>query len=141
MDVSWWSGAVAYLSRDARPQVALKARLAGAAWEHQHAIFRRKGADGEDEFLEEERDLWEERHHGGFQNRRGNTATKELPDWSAVETPDGTVSFVPPFFAAEVEELPRGAEIEWHAFVGLTEGPIKASYIPPLTRIISTDAN
>jgi diphthine-ammonia ligase len=130
MDVSWWSGAVAYLTRDDRPRIALKARLSGAAWEHQHQISKRKDTGEEDGFLEEERDLWEERHVGGFKNWTGGTEPKELPDWSIVDTQGNTGNFTPPFFAAEVEELPRGAQIEWHAFVGFTKCSIKASHRP-----------
>lgn len=126
MDVAWWSAAVAYLARDTEARIAAKARLAGAAWEHQH---RPKGADD----LEAPRDLWEERHRGGFRSRAAaaaaSAAAKELPDWSVVvgDSDSDVASAAPPFsFAAEVAALPRGAQIEWHAFAGVAGCPVTA---------------
>ncbi|KAH0499419.1 hypothetical protein TgHK011_006617 [Trichoderma gracile] len=46
-----------------------------------------------------------------------------LPDWSvfSLRQQNEPESCVPPFFAAEVEELPRQAMVEWHAHVGLSQ--------------------
>lgn len=126
MNVIWWSSAVAYLRHDTLDKVAIRARIAGLAWSYQH---RKPPSDeAEDADSSSERDLWEERHHGGLENRGGLERVRTLPDWSAVEeTGIDAVDLAPPFFAAEVIELPRGSTVEWHAHLGIAKGPIQLS--------------
>ncbi|KAI9736927.1 MAG: hypothetical protein M1818_005978 [Claussenomyces sp. TS43310] len=126
MNVSWWGSAVAYLSHDSLSNIASKARLVGNAWAHQHHL---SGTGEMDESAgDEERDLWEERYHGGFESRGGDARVKMLPDWSVVQYDQpNTAGFVPPLFAAEVMALPRGSAVEWHAHVGFTSGPVRVS--------------
>jgi diphthine-ammonia ligase len=127
MDVIWWTGAVAYLSRDTIQKISSKAKLAAAAWQYQNFATKPAKDNDDEDITGDERDLWEERHHGGLQNRSGMQTIKQLPDWSAVINGDETSNNTPPFFAAEIEELPRGSSIEWQAFPGLTDGSIKTS--------------
>jgi len=42
-----------------------------------------------------------------------------LPDWELVSILEARKGIAPPFFAVEVEELPRGSGIEWHAHLGV----------------------
>ncbi|TVY47126.1 Diphthine--ammonia ligase [Lachnellula occidentalis] len=111
MSVSWWTSAVAFLPRASDPQHAV---LAGRAWELLH---KRDGEGESDEDEEEERDLWAEQQCVGM---GAKDAKGELPDWDVVRG-EGA----PPFWAVEVEELPRGAEVEWHAHLGVVGGPIQ----------------
>lgn len=120
MDVGWWSSAVAYLSRDATEAISTKARIACRAWTHLHKVPIVADADAD-----EERDLWEEKHHAGMEHMGVSQIEKALPDWTIVE-PKGATQ-VPPVFAAEVEELPRQSAIEWHAHSGVVNGPVKVS--------------
>jgi diphthine-ammonia ligase len=54
--------------------------------------------------------------------RGGSSVQKKLPDWEVVA---GGEREIPPFWAVEVEELPRGSGIEWHAHLGVVAGPVK----------------
>jgi diphthine-ammonia ligase len=51
---------------------------------------------------------------------------KMLPDWDFVEV-GGEEEVVPPFWVVEVEELPRGSAVEWHAQLGVMGGLVKVS--------------
>lgn len=122
-DVISWTAAVAYLSKDSHSKIAIKAKLAGRAWEYAHRGEYSEDQDlTQSELIDGDRDLWEERYNRGYVHKefKKNTA-KMLPDWSIIS---GDTWFAPPFFAAEVEELPRGSDIEWHALLGVTKGPV-----------------
>ena len=123
MDVRWWTSVVAYLPQQADAHAAReKAVLAGEAWRLLHQ------ADEEDEDGDEgesgERDIWEERYNASnlmYSRDGGKGANHELPDWDIVRSETKTP---PPFFAVEVEELPRGSGVEWNAVLGVTGGPV-----------------
>jgi diphthine-ammonia ligase len=80
-------------------------------------------------------DLWDRRFNSQFMTYSGSnekeTFPLPLPDWSVLkgfkEDADTKVPLknkitqVPFYFAAEVEELPRQAGVEWHAHLGLAE--------------------
>jgi diphthine-ammonia ligase len=83
-----------------------------------------KGDESEEE---EARDLWEEKYYAGMEVRGQGKVEKMLPDWEVVEFGGGEGGMVPPFWVAEVEELPRGSEVEWHAQLGVAGGPVKVS--------------
>jgi diphthine-ammonia ligase len=119
MGVVWWTSAVSYIPRSSLSQAAEKGHVAGQAW-----IFRHRQMSPADED-EQERDLWEERHHGGLESRGRNQAARQLPDWEIIDSGSLGTESHPPSFTAEVEELPRGSGIEWHAHVGLSEGPLQ----------------
>ncbi|EQB50523.1 hypothetical protein CGLO_10029 [Colletotrichum gloeosporioides Cg-14] len=125
MKVQLWTSAVAYFPNtpteaDARRQ----AHLAAAAWTGAHA----PGGD-EDEDDESGPDLWDRKYNPQYMSLGGEDAAKEqrLPDWSVVKNEtddeDEAAKPVPPFFAVEVEELPRAAGVEWHAHLGLSRLP------------------
>ncbi|TAQ89561.1 hypothetical protein B7494_g2138 [Chlorociboria aeruginascens] len=98
MDVQWWTSAVAYLPHGPRSTISMKARIAGRSWSLLH------NAEIEDEGDESggEKDLWDEKYNFGMQ-RRGVQDRR----------------------SAEVEELPRGSAIEWHAHLGVANGAVK----------------
>ena len=123
MDVGWWTSVVAYLPRGSVEKVAARAAIASKAWAYLH---RRKSDEEEDLESDEGRDLWEEKYYAGMESRGGLKATKPLPGWSMVESDDET-ALVPPVFAVEVEELPRQSQIEWHAHLGVVNGPVKVN--------------
>jgi len=124
MDVGWWTSAVAYIPRGPTATVAARAVIALKAWTYLH---RRKAE--EEEESDEVRDLWEERHYLGRENRGALNAPKTLPDWSMVQSTDDATALKPPVFAAEVEELPRQSQIEWHAHLGVVNGPVQVSAV------------
>lgn len=136
MDISYWTGAVAYLSKDTFSNVPRKAKLAARAWSKANGgeWHERFGEENSELSDEGEPDLWEEHYHMAFIGREAaRRPGKKLPDWSVVKPEcqkigKGNVVYpkqLPVFFAAEVEELPRDSDIEWHALLGVTHGPIK----------------
>ncbi|TVY57070.1 Diphthine--ammonia ligase [Lachnellula cervina] len=122
MSVSWWTSAVAFLPRaSASASDPQRAVLAGRAW----ALLHERDLNSE-EGEEEERDLWEEKHVVGMERRGAGAARREIPDWEKVTfsgggavKEDGSPTPTPPFWAVEVEELPRGAAVEWYAHIGV----------------------
>lgn len=126
MSVGWWTSAVAFLPRaSASASDPQRAVLAGRAW----ALLHERDLNSEESDEEEERDLWEEKHVVGMERRGAGAARREIPDWEKVRfsgvgpvEEDGTRNThtpTPPFWAVEVEELPRGAAVEWYAHIGV----------------------
>ncbi|KAF4842774.1 Diphthine--ammonia ligase [Colletotrichum siamense] len=125
MKVQLWTSAVAYFPNTPKEADAQRqAHLAAAAWSGAHA----PGGD-EDEDDEGGPDLWDRKYNPQYMSLGGEDAAKEqkLPDWSVVKNEtydeDEAAKPVPPFFAVEVEELPRAAGVEWHAHLGLSRLP------------------
>ncbi|KAF4633031.1 hypothetical protein G7Y89_g5103 [Cudoniella acicularis] len=125
MDVAWWTSAVAYLPRASADTNTSRAAIAGQAWRYLH---RRPIAD-DDLDDGEGRDLWEEKHYAGMENRGGRRLSKMLPDWDVVKPHGDRGEPIPPFFAVEVEELPRKSGVEWHAHLGVVNGPVELHLI------------
>lgn len=121
----WWTSAVAYLPHGPAEAIQKRAQLAGKAWLKIHA----QPSDDEEDGEENMRDLWEEKHYAGMEKRGEDVAVVELPDWEIIEARNSIGMACPPFFAAEAEELPRGSAIEWHAHLGITNGPVKVSVV------------
>ncbi|KAK4128409.1 adenine nucleotide alpha hydrolases-like protein [Parathielavia appendiculata] len=139
---------VAACDRDGgQQQVAMevKARMAARAWRAAHASGSTSAAadDGEEDEDEEEEggpDLWDKRYNPAYMTFSSSSsggagdnknAGPSLPDRSVLSvfsSPSSLSrptagfsckSMVPPVFVAEVEELPRGAGVEWHALWGV----------------------
>ncbi|KAI1489284.1 hypothetical protein F5X96DRAFT_679898 [Biscogniauxia mediterranea] len=105
--------------------------------------------ENEDEEGEDGPDLWDRRFNPMYRSYAGDPYASEpvappsLPDWDVLGTThlggfDGSAdenskangkkgkwgtraASLPPVFAAEVDELPRDAGVEWHAHVGLAD--------------------
>ncbi len=127
MGVQWWTSAVAYFPASPLDseggEMAVKARLAGRAWRMAH--LRSGSSTDDDEEDEEEKeggpDLWDRRYNSRYMTfsaggGSGGEGRGMLPDRSVLAGGDAVV---PPLFVAEVEELPRGAGVEWHAHLGV----------------------
>lgn len=100
-----------------------------------------------DEDIDDDVDLWEEKFYAGKATRGSSKTGRMLPDWDMITTNHSPASqlksfrsdspnqnqtstslkTVPPFFAVEVDELPRGSMIEWHAHLGIVGGPVRVS--------------
>jgi hypothetical protein len=128
MSVSWFTGTVAYLpspqspSNDPPPlSSSIRARIAGQAWTAIHARPQSNDSSASDFADDKPRDLWEEKYYAGLASMARTTEREMLPDWDAVEYKEGeeSGSWTPAFWAAEVEELPRGAGVEWAALEGV----------------------
>ncbi|KAG9248833.1 hypothetical protein BJ878DRAFT_451516 [Calycina marina] len=113
---TWFTSVVAYLSHSSPSQSHERACIAAQAWRSVHIPPADRSSDDEDDPV---RDLWEEKFHAGMEIRGGSDKEIVLPNWELAERLDGEGDVAPPFFAAEVEELPRGSDIEWHAHLGI----------------------
>lgn len=130
MGVQWWTSAAVYFPRASRSGYGLPARdkavLAWRAWRAAHLWASPQLADDSSG-----PDLWDRRFNAKYLfygNDDGDKAKKiSLPYYADTaadedEQPTGKRP-VPFFFAAEVDELPRSAEAEWHAHAGLIHLP------------------
>ncbi|KAK1973016.1 adenine nucleotide alpha hydrolases-like protein [Colletotrichum sublineola] len=121
MKVQLWTSVVAYFPHTLEEAGKRRqSRLAAAAWRGIHATD--EDEDGDDEGGP---DLWDRKFNPAYMSLGNDCpAPQKLPDWSVVkggtEEDEGENKRpVPPFFAVEVEELPRQAGVEWHAHLGL----------------------
>ncbi|KAK1250420.1 hypothetical protein MKX08_010423 [Trichoderma sp. CBMAI-0020] len=120
MKVQLWSSAVAYFAKSSSPdEMKGYAKVAGLAWKLAH------GSPEDDDDDESELDPWDLKHNSQYASLGNNqeNARAKLPDWSifTLRQQNEPDSCIPPFFAAEVEELPRQSLVEWHAHVGLSK--------------------
>ncbi|KAB5580451.1 meiotically up-regulated 71 protein [Coniochaeta sp. 2T2.1] len=116
--VQWWSSAVAYLPHTPDEPVSTtkeKALRASRIWRAAHTW---SPEDADDD--EAGPDLWDRTHNPAYMSfaEGAEAKTKSLPDLSVLAGDESSIA-PPAFFAAEVQELPRGAGIEWHAHLGL----------------------
>lgn len=115
VQVQWFAGGVAYFPRSGSARAM--ARLAGRAWKAVHS----RPVEEEDED-EDGPDLWDRRFNPLYRTLDSSATSGAkvagFPDWDVVGG-SGEGDVVPPFFGVEVEELPRGAGVEWHGHVGL----------------------
>ena len=143
MSVQWWSSAVVYIPRTSYSGASsmttrAKAMVTSAAWTRMHQLPGNDGRDSEDNEDDEDDggpDVWDRKYNPafrGFSDGKNKKQGRRLPDWGVVDKPDGIDAEqqlsqpqgrerqIPPFFLAEVEELPRGSGAEWHAHLGLS---------------------
>ena len=96
--------------------MARRASLAGTAWGRAHAHPGDEDAEG----LERGPDLWDRRFNSEYMTVGDEpSGPAPLPDWETFEDRE-SLDQQPPLFAVEVEELPRGAAVEWHVHGGLS---------------------
>lgn len=119
MRVQWWTSAVAYFSKSLSPETTPGyARLAAHAWSSIH-----QPSEDDDEATGP--DPWDLKYNPEYLCLGTNESAKQkpLPDWDILplRQQNEAESCIPPFFAVEVQELPRGSEVEWHAHVGLSQ--------------------
>ncbi|KAL3423981.1 ATP-binding endoribonuclease [Phlyctema vagabunda] len=134
MQVRWWSSSVVYLCASPASSLPLVERvvLCCKSWDILHDQPSVPDTEKEDE--EEGRDLWEEHNYRTMQTYGARDVGRSIPDWEAVRCFDKTQGqeiqkdvVPPPLFVVEVQELPRNSEVEWHAHLGITKGPIEVT--------------
>ncbi|KAI1132262.1 hypothetical protein F5Y10DRAFT_274875 [Nemania abortiva] len=141
MQVRWWTSAVAYFPATSSTETMKhQALLAATAWKAAHLWpDLGNGKESDDNSVSDDDDggpdIWDRRYNSQFMTYGGGDEESfplSLPNWSVLEGLDvdgddaevllkikpGKIPF---FFAAEVEELPRQAGVEWHAHLGLAE--------------------
>ncbi|TGO68278.1 hypothetical protein BOTNAR_0027g00360 [Botryotinia narcissicola] len=99
-------------------------KIAYQAWKHIHTP---PSPDSDHDSDAEPRDLWEEKFRYSNTTPLSNEhTTTTYPDHDILQSDTPTI---PPFWTAEVDSLPRGSEVEWHAHVGVCDGPIDVKNI------------
>ncbi|GKT98649.1 endoribonuclease [Fusarium langsethiae] len=118
--VQWWTSSVAYFPRaSSSAEIQHSAQVAGHIWRKAH------GSPDEEEETDGGPDLWDLKFNPAYMSLGNDdkTVRKAIPDWDALtlRQQNEPETCVPPMFAAEVEELPRQAAVEWHAHNGLSK--------------------
>ncbi|KAJ4417633.1 hypothetical protein N0V85_001767 [Neurospora sp. IMI 360204] len=124
-----------------------KARLAYKTWQaaHRWSSSSGSGFDGdgdddsdvdanEDEDEEGGPDLWDRKFNPRYMsfavsNSEQTSSEPKLPDWGILSNKHKNTKKkrpIPPFFAAQVAELPRSAGVEWHAHLGVAKTESKS---------------
>lgn len=127
MRVQQWTSAVAYFDKSTSEEdMRRKARLASNAWKLMHAEMDEEEEDGG-------LDPWDLKYNTQYLSLASaeENRPKPLPDWEVfpMRQQNEPKTCVPPFFAVEVEELPRQSTVEWHAHMGLYELPEASTQI------------
>ena len=122
MGVSWWTGAIAFVVGD--HDAPEKAVTAWMLWEKLHEVP--KAEDSEEEDPDDGPDVWDRRY--GIHQAYCSTdepPKNPLPAFHSVDSDGKTCdSLVPGFFAVQVDDLPRGCDIEWQS-LGIAHGRVK----------------
>lgn len=127
LKVQFWSSAVAYFSRaSSESEMQRRTTLAAHAWTEAN----RPSAEDDDD--QAQLDPWDLKHNSAYMilGNDDDSTPHVLPNWELLplRQQNDWESRVPPLFAVEVESLPRQAEVEWHAHVGIAganEGSIE----------------
>ncbi|KAJ5094262.1 hypothetical protein N7456_010123 [Penicillium angulare] len=108
MQVDWWLGAVAFMTGGEHAQ--LQAQIAWHLWKRVHS--RPDENDGDDDDDEgPQLDAWDIKYGRRAEELMPKAVSAILPRFSVLEDEDSLS--ISPFLAVEVDELPRGSDIEW----------------------------
>ncbi|KAL8709081.1 MAG: hypothetical protein Q9220_006102 [cf. Caloplaca sp. 1 TL-2023] len=125
MSVGWWTGAVAYVVSDIK-DVHQKVSIAASAWRTMH----KQRDDPESVANDADFDVWDQQHYSGgsFQPTQEHETLPNFACLSVVSAEGAPIesvkAVVPPFFAVQVDQLPRGSDVEWQA-LGVSQAPVK----------------
>lgn len=122
MEVSWWTGAIAFLVGG--EDVGQKALVASLCWEKMHQ--RQPDEEGDDEDAPGRPDAWDKKYGGLGSLSLEPESRSKLPDFEKVSLTGSMKSLVPGFFAVQMDELPRGCEIEWQS-LGIAHSKVRMS--------------
>ena len=122
-DVTWWTGCIAFIAGNGNIQ--LKALTAWRIWASMH-----NPSTFEDDSDQEDNiniDVWDQKY-GGSRSRGVTGASNvqhRLPSYEDTVVGDKPLAAypIPSFFAVQVDELPRGADIEWQS-LGVAGGRV-----------------
>ena len=105
MSVSWWTGGIAFITGE--NDVRMKAIVAWKIWQGVHL----KQLWEKDELEDDGLDSWDKKYGGLGSLVKDEAEVPSLPDIARLSfSPSGES---PAFFAIQVNELPRGCDIEW----------------------------
>ncbi|KAJ5646503.1 hypothetical protein N7490_002875 [Penicillium lividum] len=107
MEVDWWLGAVAFLTGG--EHIKTQAKVAWHLWKRMHT--RPDDVEDEDEDEGPQLDAWDIKYGRRAEELIPDAGSVSLPKFSVLDSEDALA--IPPFLAVEVDELPRGSDIEW----------------------------
>lgn len=112
MSVSWWTDATAFIT--GTDDISGKAMVAWQTWEaiHQVETWDYTGQEEDDDGLRG-LDVWDLRCGGLGSLIPVQSKCQSLPDFRRLSNP--TWYNAPHFFAVQVDDLPRGCDIEWQS--------------------------
>ena len=110
MSVSWWTGGIAFITGGS--DVRMKAIIAWEIWKgvHQKELWVKDGME------EDVLDAWDKKYGGLGSFMKDEAEVQSLPDISRLSVSPSVE--LPGFFAVQVDELPRGCNIEWQGLGG-----------------------
>ncbi|KAI9724541.1 MAG: hypothetical protein M1812_000609 [Candelaria pacifica] len=127
MEVQWWAGVIAFIAGDAH--MPEKARIVSEAWEHVNLTTSEVPEDDSDQDESIDIDLRQSTHILPPLDRQ--ECRCPLPDPSMLHIL-GKTPLVPPLFVVQVDQLPRGASIEWAPSLGISNNKTTLGYRPNL---------
>ncbi|KAJ5759114.1 hypothetical protein N7520_006270 [Penicillium odoratum] len=107
MEVDWWLGAVAFLTGG--EHIKTQAKVAWHLWKKMHT--RPDDLEDDDEDEGPQLDAWDIKYGRRAEELIPEAGSVSLPKFSVLDSEDALA--IPPFLAVEVDELPRGSDIEW----------------------------
>lgn len=121
MNVSWWTGGIAFITGEI--DVRMKAVVAWEIWKevHQKRLWEKDGAE------EASLDVWDKRYGGLGSLIKEEGEVQSLPDLARLSI--SPFDKPPGFFAVQVDELPRGSNIEWHGLGATNPNVDVVSYV------------
>ncbi|MCJ1225713.1 hypothetical protein MMC12_002362 [Toensbergia leucococca] len=121
-NVNWWTKGIAFIVGESRMRE--KAKIAWSVWRTMHENTSSEDHDSGSELAD--LDPWDKKYGGLGSVSSEHAAEQCLPDFKKV-TRNGeqasTYADVPNFFVVQVDELPRGAKIEWQS-LGVANGTV-----------------
>ena len=105
--VTWWANSIAFIS--GKDHIKAKATLASQAWKmlHERSLWREENVDDDGSL-----DIWD-RKYGGQSTFALEREDSHLPDFDRLPPGSDTKRTLPGFLAVQVDELPRGCNVEW----------------------------
>lgn len=116
--MSWWTYGIGFFVGESDEDISRKAMMTWLAWKtvHEPTLWGLEAQAQENDEL----DQWD-RKYGGHGTFTGDKSELPLPAFEMLQPVDKFElggdfnAAVPAFFAVQVDELPRGCTIEWHA--------------------------
>ena len=117
-EVTWWTYGIAFFVGETDWDVGRKASLTWLAWKklHEPALWKNEDIPSENDEL----DLWDKKY-GGQTTFSDGKKEVPLPAFQLRRPAEqymlrsGSNTEMPAFFAMQVDGLPRGCKVEWHA--------------------------
>jgi diphthine-ammonia ligase len=113
MQVDWWLGAVVFMTGGEHVQAQV--RIAWELWKKMHT----RPVDDEDEDDGPQLDAWDIKYGRRAEELIHQAVESNLPKFSVLD--EESELTIPPFLAVEVDELPRGSDIEWQGLGSLCQ--------------------